>query len=184
MFPATKPPQVFHGTEYEIRLGDTVYFAWEAFILSKNKESEEVFEVGDDIYIAVNYRDLMLCEREGERFGLNGWCAGYYPERKIKPSIIYIPTESMEKEIHDAMTGRAKMIDDHPMQNDRLVVTHAPKSYVTWDLGETINQTKVEVGDIVMFPPYSFAIPMSNPDNGMELYAINTREICAYENFE
>ncbi len=181
-YPPTQPPQVFHGTEYEIRLGDTVYFAWEAFNLSKDKEAMEFIEVDDDTYIAIDYRDLMLCERGEEKFGLNGWCAGYYPERKVKQSLIYIPTESMEKEIHDAVNSRAKMIDDHPMQNDRIVVTHAPKSYVTWDLGEIINQTKVKVGDIVMFPPYSFAIPLTSSKNvGDELYAINTREICAYE---
>jgi len=47
---------------------------------------------------------------------------------------------------------------------------------------ELIHVTEVNVGDIVMFPPNSFAVPLSNKlVDGYELFAVNTREICAYD---
>jgi hypothetical protein len=173
------------GTTYDIKIGDTVYFGFDVINITKDVTSPKYIEVKDEVkeYIAMDYRELILRERDGDMVGLNGFCAGYHPKKEgLFSSIIYLPQENYEKEVVDAVSGRMKEFDRSNLDKERLVVVAAPVSYPEWGYNELIHVTEVNVGDIVMFPPNSFAVPLSNKlVDGYELFAVNTREICAYD---
>ena len=171
------------GGEYEIEIGDTVFFGWNAIFMMDKLDSHEIMiiEETDEIYLLLDYRELILCEREGEKFGLNGYCGGYHPKKeKRPPSLIYIPSQDWEKEVFDAVNGKILEADTSEYDLEKLIVTHAPKSQPIYLTKERINATEVKVGDIICFP-YGFCLTLANKEtDNYELFAINNREVCAY----
>ena len=179
-----------HGAEYEIELGDTVYFGWNALYKIDKLDEADVWIVpqfeGDEspkLYLLMDYRDFLMCERGEERFGLNGYCVGYHPKKQgIHSDLIYIPSENWEQEVIEAVNGTIYEHDKSDVVKDQIKVLYAPKSKVTWKLSEVIHSTDVKVGDTVCFPE-GMAIPISNEiKQEHSLMAINTSQIFAYQN--
>lgn len=181
---AANPAGCMFTTEYEIEIGDTVYFAWDAVRIVTSQTSDPALhiEVEGRDYILIAYHELMLAERGEEKWGLNGWVGGFHPKKLRPPSKIQLLGQNWEQEFIKVLTGDIRELDTNEYDVERIEVHYAPKTYPVYDLPDNsvVHQTRVNFGDVVCFHE-GFACALSSFHNdGYLLKAVNVKEIRAY----